>query len=681
MNPVLAVGQIIVSIALIVADPAAGPRHGPVRHVRRRLGGLSQPARHRAPALAVHDRPDRPVRPVLAGRRSSSRRRRSEPSCPRPPTPRRISSDHELGPTAPSSPASSSVLVAHRASRSAARPSRPRAATARAQPTRAADAAPYARASSAAPIDVSPLRRPHPGRPRPRRARVPGPRPLGPDGTLDRRRPRRALDDVDPTGATWTFHLRPDARWQDGEPVTADDVVFTVDTSSDPDYTGPGAGSWREVTATAVDARTVRFDLDDAARRVPPGSRPSRSRRRTCSATSPLGRAGQRPVRPAPGRLRPVRGRRARPRPRRPRAGRSTVAAPSPAAERGTPRPDRPARDDHGRRRARRAPSRTSPGSSSASSTTPPTCDGLPGRRARRRLRPRSPPTPPPSPTAPGARLVRYPPTTPDAVAPEPPRRRTPSSATRRSASRSSQAIDRDAHRRPPSSAGWRRAPTRSIPPTLVGVRRHRQRRRARSTRRRPPQALKAAGWTQADGRLAPEGREEAASTLELLVPEERRTRSLFAVAAQSRRDWTGDRALDRHRRRSDPASSLADRLAHGRVRGGGPRRSPSASTRTSTRSSPRPRRGPAARTSRAPGSGPRQAPRRGPRAGRRRGPQGRLRRPPEAPRGGDYVLPLALRGRVRRAPRHGPGTRSSSRRRPVDRFWDVLTWRLADGR
>jgi len=68
---------------------------------------------------------------------------------------------------------------------------------------------------------------------------------------------------VDATGATWTFDLRPDARWHDGEPVTADDVVFTVAVLSDPDYHGPGAGSWEGITATAVDAHTVRFVLDD----------------------------------------------------------------------------------------------------------------------------------------------------------------------------------------------------------------------------------------------------------------------------------------------------------------------------------------------------------------------------------------------------------------------------------
>jgi peptide/nickel transport system substrate-binding protein len=67
----------------------------------------------------------------------------------------------------------------------------------------------------------------------------------------------------DATGASWTFQLRPDARWHDGEPVTADDVVFTVDTLRDPDYHGPGAGSWLGISATALDAHTVRFDLDD----------------------------------------------------------------------------------------------------------------------------------------------------------------------------------------------------------------------------------------------------------------------------------------------------------------------------------------------------------------------------------------------------------------------------------
>ena len=66
---------------------------------------------------------------------------------------------------------------------------------------------------------------------------------------------------VDGTGAVWTFQLRDDARWHDGQPVTAEDVVFTIHVLQDAGYTGPAAGSWREVTVEAVGTRTVIFTL------------------------------------------------------------------------------------------------------------------------------------------------------------------------------------------------------------------------------------------------------------------------------------------------------------------------------------------------------------------------------------------------------------------------------------
>lgn len=81
----------------------------------------------------------------------------------------------------------------------------------------------------------------------------------GPEGTL--------VGDLadqwafEPTGTSATFHLRDGARWQDGEPVTSADVAFTIRTLQHPDYTGPGAGSWREVSVETVDERTVRFEL------------------------------------------------------------------------------------------------------------------------------------------------------------------------------------------------------------------------------------------------------------------------------------------------------------------------------------------------------------------------------------------------------------------------------------
>jgi len=60
---------------------------------------------------------------------------------------------------------------------------------------------------------------------------------------------------------SWTFQLRPGARWHDGTAVTSADVVFTIATVTDPEYRGPGAGSWAGVTATAVSPMVVRFDL------------------------------------------------------------------------------------------------------------------------------------------------------------------------------------------------------------------------------------------------------------------------------------------------------------------------------------------------------------------------------------------------------------------------------------
>ena len=82
---------------------------------------------------------------------------------------------------------------------------------------------------------------------------------LGPDDTLIG--DLASSWEVDATGASWTFHLRPDVTWQDGTPLTAADVVFTVRALSSADYTGPGAASWREVTATSPDPRTVTLTL------------------------------------------------------------------------------------------------------------------------------------------------------------------------------------------------------------------------------------------------------------------------------------------------------------------------------------------------------------------------------------------------------------------------------------
>lgn len=64
-------------------------------------------------------------------------------------------------------------------------------------------------------------------------------------------------------GLEYTVHLRDDALWHDGQPVTARDVLFTVRLIQAPDFPGDPtlADFWRSVQVAVIDARTVRFRL------------------------------------------------------------------------------------------------------------------------------------------------------------------------------------------------------------------------------------------------------------------------------------------------------------------------------------------------------------------------------------------------------------------------------------
>jgi peptide/nickel transport system substrate-binding protein len=82
---------------------------------------------------------------------------------------------------------------------------------------------------------------------------------LGPDGMLmpDLARSWTAADD----GRSYTFYLGDDDRWEDGQPVTVDDVVFTLGLASDPDYQGPLGAEWRGIEAAVVSPHVVRVIL------------------------------------------------------------------------------------------------------------------------------------------------------------------------------------------------------------------------------------------------------------------------------------------------------------------------------------------------------------------------------------------------------------------------------------
>lgn len=72
--------------------------------------------------------------------------------------------------------------------------------------------------------------------------------------------------EISADGLTYTFHLRQDVRWHDGEPFTARDVVFTVRLIQSRDFAGPPelAAAWRDIGTQLVDTYTVAFGLPQA---------------------------------------------------------------------------------------------------------------------------------------------------------------------------------------------------------------------------------------------------------------------------------------------------------------------------------------------------------------------------------------------------------------------------------
>lgn len=59
----------------------------------------------------------------------------------------------------------------------------------------------------------------------------------------------------------YTVTLRKDAMWHDGQPVTAADIVYTVEAMKNPDIRSVMRSSWLDVKAAAVDTYTVQFSL------------------------------------------------------------------------------------------------------------------------------------------------------------------------------------------------------------------------------------------------------------------------------------------------------------------------------------------------------------------------------------------------------------------------------------
>jgi peptide/nickel transport system substrate-binding protein len=71
---------------------------------------------------------------------------------------------------------------------------------------------------------------------------------------------------ISQNGDTYNFSLRPDVFWHDGEPLTSEDVVFTVSLLQDPDFPVQEdlAAFWQEIEVVGLDERTLQFRLPEA---------------------------------------------------------------------------------------------------------------------------------------------------------------------------------------------------------------------------------------------------------------------------------------------------------------------------------------------------------------------------------------------------------------------------------
>ncbi len=69
---------------------------------------------------------------------------------------------------------------------------------------------------------------------------------------------------IDPTGKVYTVTISPGVVWQDGSPLTADDIFFTVALMKDPRARSTMIASWKDIEAKVIDQTTIQFTLPAA---------------------------------------------------------------------------------------------------------------------------------------------------------------------------------------------------------------------------------------------------------------------------------------------------------------------------------------------------------------------------------------------------------------------------------
>lgn len=62
---------------------------------------------------------------------------------------------------------------------------------------------------------------------------------------------------------TYTFSLKENLKWHDGQPLTADDIVFTFQSAKEPDFKSPLIKSLRGIETKKIDEKTIKFILPE----------------------------------------------------------------------------------------------------------------------------------------------------------------------------------------------------------------------------------------------------------------------------------------------------------------------------------------------------------------------------------------------------------------------------------
>jgi peptide/nickel transport system substrate-binding protein len=74
-----------------------------------------------------------------------------------------------------------------------------------------------------------------------------------------------SLPEISADQKTYTLRLKPNLQWHDGQPIRAEDVLFTIETIQNEDFESPLRANWGRVKAEKIDDLTLTFTLREVS--------------------------------------------------------------------------------------------------------------------------------------------------------------------------------------------------------------------------------------------------------------------------------------------------------------------------------------------------------------------------------------------------------------------------------